>query len=116
MGDLIAADGFENISAPFNPAEYQVAYKSDRQYFDFKFGNSKAATCQYPRFWNESGFPVTKQSDPNFSKLNGCFKSEFDQVSNFTRLGDLHHNERFLGAQKASIPNCSMNLSNLNTI
>lgn len=81
LGDLIAFDGFENVSAPFTPAEHKVEWKSDRHYLDFNFGNTYNTTCEYPRFWDESGFPVTKQSDANFGRLSGCYDSEFDQVS-----------------------------------
>jgi hypothetical protein len=82
MGDLIGFKGFENASAPFSPTEYQVEWKSDRHYLDFDFGNTYNATCQYPRFWDESGFPVTRSTDPNVAQLRGCYDSEFDQVSN----------------------------------
>jgi alpha-1,3-glucan synthase len=81
MGDLIGFDGFLNTSTPFDPAEHKVVYKTDRQYHDFKFGNTYNDTCQYPTFWNESGGQVLKGSDAKFDKLGGCFNSDFDQVS-----------------------------------
>lgn len=80
MGDLMGYKGFENASAPFNPAEYQVAWKSERHYLDFSFGNTYNTTCHYPSFWDESGFPVTKSTDPDVVQLKGCYNSEFDQV------------------------------------
>jgi alpha-1,3-glucan synthase len=81
MADLIGFKGYENASAPFTPTEYQVEWKGDRHYLDFSFGNTYNATCQYPRFWDESGFPVTESSDIQFGQLEGCYDSEFDQVS-----------------------------------
>lgn len=80
MGDLIGFEGFLNDSAPFRPEEHQVQWKSDRQYTDFSFGNNYKQKCDYPGFWNESGFPVLKDSNEVFSKLVGCYDSEFDQV------------------------------------
>jgi alpha-1,3-glucan synthase len=81
MGDLIGFRGFENASAPFSATEYHAEWRSDRRYLDFSFGDTYNATCNYPRFWDESGFPVTKNSDSNFGQLRGCYNSEFDQVS-----------------------------------
>ncbi len=80
MGDLIGLDGFLNESTPFNPLEYAVEYKAQRHDHDFAFGNTYNNSCEYPRFWNESGYRVLKDSNANFTKLNGCFDSEFDQV------------------------------------
>ena len=76
LGDLIGFDGYLNSSAPFNPKEYEVIYKSSRQYLDFSFGNTYNETCQYPRFWNETGFRVDQSVD---KMLVGCYDSEFDQ-------------------------------------
>jgi len=80
MGDLIGQQGFLNRSAPFDPHEYNVLYKTERQYHDFQFGNSYNDTCQYPRFWNESGYRVLQGSDAVFDQLKGCYDSDFDQV------------------------------------
>ena len=80
MGDLIGSEGFLNKTTPFSPKEYKVVWKTDRQYPDFKFGNNYKATCEYPRAWNESGYPVLKDSNSVFSQLIGCYDSEFDQV------------------------------------
>jgi alpha-1,3-glucan synthase len=87
MGDLIGFDGFLNETAPFRPEEHKVQWKSSRQYTDFSFGNNYKDTCEYPKFWNESGLPVLKDSNEVFAKLVGCYDSEFDQVSSalFTR-------------------------------
>jgi len=72
MGDLIAFKGYENISAPFDPGEYQAEWKSDRHCLDFDFKNTYNATCQYSRFWDESGYPITESTDPNIAQLRGC--------------------------------------------
>lgn len=80
MGDLIGSEGFLNNTTPFSPKEHKAVWKTDRQYPDFKFGNNYKATCEYPRAWNESGYPVLKDSDTVFSQLIGCYDSEFDQV------------------------------------
>lgn len=81
MADLIGFDGYLNESAPFTAKEHEVVYKSDTEYLDFTFGNTYNETCDYPRFWNESGGRVLKDSDPVFGALRGCYDSEFDQVS-----------------------------------
>jgi alpha-1,3-glucan synthase len=81
MGDLLGFEGFLNETAPFRPEEHKVQWKSSRQYTDFSFGNNYKDNCDYPRFWNESGLPVLKDSNENFAKLVGCYDSEFDQVS-----------------------------------
>ena len=80
MGDLLGFEGFLNETAPFRPEEHKVQWKSNRQYLDFSFGNTYNDTCAYPNFWNESGQPVLKDSDKTFSRLVGCYDSEFDQV------------------------------------
>jgi alpha-1,3-glucan synthase len=81
MGDLLGFEGFLNETAPFRPEEHKVQWKSSRQYTDFSFGNNYKDNCDYPKFWNESGLPVLKDSNENFAKLIGCYDSEFDQVS-----------------------------------
>ncbi|KAK4501124.1 hypothetical protein PRZ48_006930 [Zasmidium cellare] len=76
MGDLIGFEGYLNESAPFTPKEYNVLWKSSREYHDFSFGNTYNNTCEYPRFWNETGLPV----DPSVREmLVGCYDSDFDQ-------------------------------------
>lgn len=80
LANLIGFVPHLNESAPFNPAEYKAVYKTNITYHDFTFGNTLNKSCEYPRFWDESGNIVTAQSDGNFSELNGCFESEFDQV------------------------------------
>jgi alpha-1,3-glucan synthase len=80
MADLIGFDGFLNSTTPFSPTEHKAQYKTDVHYPDFSFRNNYNSTCEYPRFWNESGYRVLKDSDPTFAQLNGCFDSEFDQA------------------------------------
>ncbi|PVH93295.1 glycosyltransferase family 5 protein [Periconia macrospinosa] len=87
MGDLIGFEGFLNESAPFRPEEHKVKWKSDRQYLDFSFGNNYKGQCEYPKFWNDSGYPVLKDSNVNFSKLVGCYDSEFDQYGDTEAFG-----------------------------
>ncbi|KAH0142689.1 putative alpha 1,3 glucan synthase, partial [Aureobasidium melanogenum] len=41
MADLIGFDGYLNESTPFLPEEHQVMWKTERQYPDFAFGNTK---------------------------------------------------------------------------
>ena len=78
MGDLIAFDGFLNASVPFVTGEHEVQYRDpQRQYSDFEFGNAYNKTCDYPRFWLETGFPVGVDVT---DQLVGCYDSEFDQV------------------------------------
>lgn len=76
MGDLIGFDGYLNESAPFKLDEYNVVWKTSRQYHDFQFGNTYNQTCDYPRFWNETGFPVDQSVRDS---LHGCYDSDFDQ-------------------------------------
>ena len=85
MADLIGFNGYLNATAPFNPREYQVEYKSDQAYLDFSFGNKYNNTCEYPRFWNETGNIVLKDT-AHFSELVGCYDSDFDQVGIATCL------------------------------
>lgn len=80
MADLIGFDGFPNVTTPFDALEHKVFWKSNITYLDFTFHNEYKPECEYPRFWNESGQRVLKEQDGNFSKLVGCYDSEFDQV------------------------------------
>ena len=78
MGDLLGFDGYLNESAPFLPSEYQTVWKTERRYLDFDTGTDYNETCEFPRFWNETGFPV----DPYvLEQFKGCYNSEFDQVN-----------------------------------
>jgi alpha-1,3-glucan synthase len=84
MGDLIGFDGFLNTTTPFSLGEHQVQWKSSRQYHDFHIGNSYNQTCNYPRFWNETGFPVDKSVT---DQMVGCYDSDFDQYGDTEAFG-----------------------------
>jgi alpha-1,3-glucan synthase len=84
LGDLLGFQGFLNDTAPFDPKEHRVEYKSSRQYLDFTIGTDYNATCQYPRFWNETGFPVDPYVDEQFV---GCYDGEFDQYGDTEAFG-----------------------------
>lgn len=79
MGDLIGFDGYLNESTPFKTAEYPVAWKSQRRYLDFNIGQEYNETCQFPRMWDESGYPV---GSAVMNQFKGCYNGDFDQVNN----------------------------------
>lgn len=81
MADLLGFEGFLNATAPINPHEYKLVWKSDRRYFDFAIGEGYKKECNYPTFYNESGHPIIKGVNFLFDQLEGCFDSEFDQVT-----------------------------------
>ncbi|KAK7739053.1 Cell wall alpha-1,3-glucan synthase ags1 [Cytospora paraplurivora] len=84
LGDLIGFKGHLNTTAEFTPKEYKVLYKSERQYHDFQFGNDYNDTCDYPRFWDETGLPINKSSREQFK---GCYNSDFDQYGDTEAFG-----------------------------
>lgn len=84
MGDLIGFEGYLNTTTPFRLSEHKASWKSDRRYVDFHFGNSYNETCDYPRFWNETGFPV---DDYVGDELQGCYNSDFDQYGDIEAFG-----------------------------
>ncbi|KAH8750212.1 glycosyl transferase group 1 [Diaporthe sp. PMI_573] len=84
LGDIIGFEGHLNNSAPFKTDEYKVSYKTDRQYHDFAFGNDYNDACEYPRFWNETGFPI---DDAEREQFKGCFRSDFDQYGDTEAFG-----------------------------
>ncbi|PWY70843.1 alpha-1,3 glucan synthase [Aspergillus sclerotioniger CBS 115572] len=84
MGDLIGFDGYLNVTAPFTVGEHEVQWKTDRQYVDFRFGNTYNDTCDYPRFWFETGYPVQKTVTDS---LVGCYDSDFDQYGDIEAFG-----------------------------
>lgn len=84
LGDLIGFDGYLNTSAPFTLKEHHVQYKTDRQYWDFSFGNTYNKTCNYPAFWNETGFPIDQSI---VDRMQGCYDSEFDQYGDTEAFG-----------------------------
>jgi hypothetical protein len=110
MADLIGFDKYLNESTPFLPEEHEVAWKTDRHYPDFAFGNTKTSTCVLPRFWDESGSLVkagtnTDEFSATFDKLSslssssGCYDSDFDQVSHIEFV-----NARYLTTNSTAIP------------
>ncbi|KAK3939763.1 putative cell wall alpha-1, 3-glucan synthase [Diplogelasinospora grovesii] len=84
MGDLLAFDGFENETAPFTTQEHKANYKASRHYLDFTPSNTYKDSCEYPRFWNETGYPVG--SDVT-DQLKGCYDSDFDQYGDIEAFG-----------------------------
>lgn len=84
MGDLIGFKDHLNETAQFNTKEYEVVYKTERQYHDFVFGNDYNQTCDYPRFWDETGVPLAAA---NTSQLKGCYDSDFDQYGDVEAFG-----------------------------
>ena len=77
MGDLLAFEGYENVTTPFNAHEYDTLWKSSRRYLDFEVNNEVLEDCQYPVFYGDDGFPVNSSI---MSDFNGqCRKSDFDQ-------------------------------------
>lgn len=84
MGDLIGFHGYLNTSTPFSTKEHKVQWKSDRRYMDFDIGNTYNETCAYPRFYNETGFPVGNDVT---SQLKGCYDSDFDQFGDIEAFG-----------------------------
>ncbi|EXJ79989.1 alpha-1,3-glucan synthase [Capronia epimyces CBS 606.96] len=84
MGDLIGFDGYLNTTTPFTLAEHQVQWKTDRHYQDFQIGNNYNKTCQYPRFWLETGYPVGEDVTKD---MVGCYDSEFDQYGDTEAFG-----------------------------
>lgn len=85
LSDLIGFKGHLNESVPFNAHEYSVLYKTTRQYNDFSFGsNTYNNTCNFPRFYNETGFRVESSIDAQFK---GCYDSDFDQFGDTEAFG-----------------------------
>ncbi|KAG9681557.1 alpha-1,3-glucan synthase, partial [Aureobasidium melanogenum] len=85
MGDLLAFEGWENETTPFNPLEYDVLWKTSRQYLDFEIDNDVLEDCQYPVFYGDDGFPVNSSVMETFD--NQCRKSDFDQYGDMKGVG-----------------------------
>ncbi|KAJ5690458.1 hypothetical protein N7462_004850 [Penicillium macrosclerotiorum] len=99
MGDLIGFDGYLNTTTPFSVKEHETTWKSDRRYVDFDIGNTYNATCDYPRFWYENGYPVNESM---IAGLVGCYDSDFDQYGDIEAFGVFPDWERQL-AKFASV-------------
>lgn len=84
LGDLLGFEGHLNTSTKFSPDEYHVLYKTERQYHDFHPGNDYNDTCDYPRFWNETGLRINDSSREQFT---GCYNSDFDQYGDTEAFG-----------------------------
>ncbi|KAK3384909.1 alpha-1,3-glucan synthase [Podospora didyma] len=84
MGDLLGFEGYLNESAPFLPKEHKVVWKTDRRYLDFDIGNEYNETCTFPRFWNETGYPI---DEIYVSEFSGCYDSDFDQFGDTEAFG-----------------------------
>lgn len=84
MGDLIGFKGYLNVTTPFSVNEHEVLWKSNRRYIDFDIGNTYNETCDYPRFWNETGWPVNQSVR---DRLQGCYDSDFDQYGDREAFG-----------------------------
>lgn len=84
LGDLIGFDGYLNETTPFTLKEHQVLWKSDRHYWDFDIGNDYNESCTYPRFWNETGYPIDQEVK---DQMKGCYVSEFDQYGDTEAFG-----------------------------
>ncbi|PQE30186.1 alpha-1,3-glucan synthase protein [Rutstroemia sp. NJR-2017a WRK4] len=85
MGDLIAFEGYMNSSTPFTLTEHHVLWRDpNRRYLDFEFSDKYNETCNYPRFWLDTGYTV-KEDVTHLMK--GCYDSEFDQYGDTEAFG-----------------------------
>jgi alpha-1,3-glucan synthase len=85
MSNLIGFKGHLNDSADFRAHEYEVQWVTDREYADFSFGNEYNETCNYPKFWDETGYPLTTNG---VQDLKGCYNSDFDQYGELEAFGN----------------------------
>jgi alpha-1,3-glucan synthase len=84
MGDLIGFRGFLNATTPFTLREHQALWKSDQRYWDFNISNHYNKSCNYPRFWNETGYRIDKRYT---DQMVGCYDSDFDQYGDTEAFG-----------------------------
>ncbi|RMZ85978.1 hypothetical protein DV737_g212, partial [Chaetothyriales sp. CBS 132003] len=84
LGDLIGFQEYLNETTPFTVKEHKVEWKTKMQYWDFAFGNDYNDTCDYPRFYNETGYRVIQSVTDS---LVGCYNSEFDQYGDTEAFG-----------------------------
>ncbi|KAK5088183.1 Cell wall alpha-1,3-glucan synthase ags1 [Lithohypha guttulata] len=84
LGDLLGFEGYLNETAPFTLDEHKVEWKNARRYYDFEVKEEYNQSCEYPRFWLETGYPVgTDVTD----QMKGCFAGEFDQYGDTEAFG-----------------------------
>lgn len=88
LGDLMAFEGYLNVSTPFNFHGHDTLYKTSRQYLDYHPNNSWIDHCEYPRFWNQLG---ERYDDANTTRMVGCRAGDFDQVSNLNIYPTCEH-------------------------
>lgn len=74
---MIGFEGYLNESTPFKPKEHKFLWKNSRRYLDFSPSNKYNDTCNFPKFWNETGYPVEQEVNEMFK---GCYDGDFDQV------------------------------------
>lgn len=84
MGDLLGFEGYLNTTAPFIFNEHKTQWKSSRRYLDFETGEDYNTTCEYPRFWNETGYRIDSLYT---DQMKGCYDSEFDQYGDTEAFG-----------------------------
>lgn len=84
LGDLIGFKGHLNETTPFSLSEHEVLYKTERRYVDFDIGNAYNESCDYPRFWDETGYQIGSSIT---SRMNGCYDSDFDQYGDREAFG-----------------------------
>lgn len=75
LGDLLGFQGYLNTTTPFTLKEHEVAWKSERRYLDFDIKNEYLDECDYPRFWNETGYRIDKEYT---DQMKGCYNSDVD--------------------------------------
>lgn len=84
MGDLLGFEGYLNETAPFTLDEHKVEWKSERRYWDFEVTETYNTTCDYPRFWLETGYPVGNDVT---DQMKGCYGGDFDQYGDTEAFG-----------------------------
>ncbi|KAL8859588.1 MAG: hypothetical protein Q9178_003987 [Gyalolechia marmorata] len=85
MGNLLSFEGYVNASTPFSWQEHNFIWKHhDRRYHDFAPGNDYNASCEYPRMWNQDGYPIGPEI---LSQQKGCKDSEYDQYGDIKGTG-----------------------------
>ncbi|KAK1579891.1 alpha-1,3-glucan synthase [Colletotrichum navitas] len=85
LGDLIGFKDYLNSSAPFEPHEMEIVYKTDRQYLDWTFPTEYNETCEhFPRLYLEEGKEVPQEI---YDMFGGCYNGDFDQFGDTEAFG-----------------------------